>query len=153
MFSHYNRIDVLKLRLLEEPGAETFVVPHLVWLCLDKYWIVNDHCIYTSFWWTSSVITVQFLWSCYITYAYVYKVIKLLKLNYLVNTSCFGFQRGEAGIRNAQKNLSRGLRVWVNEFHGAVSRGIKIRSPAHLYEQLSEHDVFVNSWSWKRSLF
>ena len=30
MFSHYNRIDVLKLRLLEEPGAETFVVPNVL---------------------------------------------------------------------------------------------------------------------------
>jgi hypothetical protein len=43
MFSHYNRIDVLKLRLLEEPGAETFVVPyvyHVLLIVMIKF-IIN----------------------------------------------------------------------------------------------------------------
>jgi len=29
MSKHYNRILELKLRLLEEPGEETFLVPHV----------------------------------------------------------------------------------------------------------------------------
>ena len=36
MFGHYNRIDVLKLRLLEESGAETLVVPYVdIVMCLE----------------------------------------------------------------------------------------------------------------------
>jgi hypothetical protein len=30
MFRHYNKIDVLKLRLLEEPDEKTFVAPYVL---------------------------------------------------------------------------------------------------------------------------